>query len=240
MPIQKIMQRIEKNFQKFESEMEKFGKTASLLAKTSIKQEISALKKIEKDKAVLELLKNDIAHKRKYSDIDFEGIHHLEAQVKAKEKKLAKDRKEFFFGNAFIKSAVGFEKELLAKAGSSAKQLHAFSTGIQVEIKELIEFTENELKDSIGINKAELYKKNLMLAETNVNLLQNMIYLANMRLDSSDDLENYTQEKAKVFSEAKNIIELDEGSLKDSMNEILTHYSGDFQRTNSIKNNQDN
>lgn len=237
MPIQQIMQRIEKNFGKFESEMEKFGKHVSLLAKTTIKQEIAVLKKIEKDKAVIELLKNDIAHKKKYSDIDFEGMHHLEAEVKSRERKLAKDRKEFFLGNAFVKSAVGFEKEILAKAGESAKELHDFSTAIQVEIRELIEFTEQELKDSVGIDKAGLYRKNLTLAETNVKLLQNMVYLANMRMDSSVDLENYQQEKARVFSEAKNMIEIDETSFKDGMNHIIGHYSGDLQRTNSLRNN---
>lgn len=235
MPIQSALKKIEKNFELFESNLEKFGKHATLLAKTSIKSEITQFKKIEKERAVISLLKNDVAHKKRYSDINLDGIHHLESEIVRREKMLARDEKEFFFGTSFVKSHVGFENELLAKAGSAAKELHALSTTIQLQIRGLIGFAQEEAGNGFEFDKPGLYKKSLMLAEVNSALLQNMIYLANMKLDSSESLENYHYEKSRIISEAKNTIELDESSFKDVVKDIAAYNSGDLVRTSSLK-----
>lgn len=238
MPIQSALNRIEKNFEMFESSLEKFGKHATMLAKTSIKSEVAAFKKIEKERSVIALLKNDVAHKKKYSDINVDGIHHLESEIARREKMLAHDEQEFLFGNSFMKSHVGFENELLAKAGLAARELHNLSTTIQLQIRGLIEFAEEELgkgKKEFDIDKLGLYKKSLMLAQTNSALLQNMVYLSNMKLDSSASLENYHYEKSRILSEAKNIIELDESAIKDVLKEFASYNSGDLARTNSLR-----
>ncbi len=236
MSIPEIVKGIERDFSLFEEGLERFGKRISLLAGSSIKEDIGKYRKIERERSTVKLLRNDIAHKRFYSDIDVDGIHHLEAEAGRRERELSKMERELFSGNQFVRSAIAFEKDLLKKAGNEARKLHELGSTIQKRIGNLIDFAEKDFKGDSKLDKAHLYRRSLALSEKNINLLQNVMLLSGMNLATSADAEEYLSAKSQVLMEAKNHIELDSDSGAETLAKgIAEHYLADFRRTNAIR-----